>query len=152
MKKTFIVILTSFLMLSFCAKKQDKGMGLVKKPLLVKATEAKNGSLALYLNYKGTVAAWKTANITPDTSGRVGRILKKQGDSVRQGELLAMLDLTALELQQKQANAAQAVAQAAYQDARLNAERMKKMYENKAISLMQFEKTPLYVVTTVMKG
>ena len=101
------------------------------------------GTLAKYFNYKGTVSAWKTANIAPDASGRVGRILKKQGDKVAQGELLATLDMTSLELQQKQARAAVAVAQTAYQNARLNAERMKKMLDNKAISQMQYENTKL---------
>ena len=143
MKKILVVSLLSLLVFPFCSRKQEKGTGLEKIPLLVKAEKVKKGSLALYLHYKGTVAAWRTANIVPDASGRIGRILRKQGDPVRQGELLAVLDLTALELQQKQANAAQAVAQAAYQDARLNAERMKKMFENKAISLMQYEKMRL---------
>ena len=73
-----------------------------------------------------------------DASGRVGRILKKPGDKVGQGELLATLDMTSLELMQKQARAAMAVAQTAYQNASLNAERMKKMLENKAISQMQY--------------
>ena len=51
--------------------------------------------------------------------------------------------MTSLELQQKQARAAMAVAQTAFQNARLNAERMKKMLENKAISQMQYENTQL---------
>jgi RND family efflux transporter MFP subunit len=73
----------------------------------------------------------------------VGSILKKQGDRVAQGELLATLDMTSLELQQKQARAAVAVAEASYQNAKLNAERMKKLFENKAISSMQYENTQL---------
>jgi len=44
---------------------------------------------------------------------------------------------------QKQARAAMAVAQTAYQNAKLNAERMKKMLDNKAISAMQYENTQL---------
>ncbi len=51
--------------------------------------------------------------------------------------------MTSLELMQKQARAAMAVAQTAYQNASLNAERMKKMLENKAISQMQYENTQL---------
>ena len=143
MKNIVAVSLMSLLVFTSCSRKQEKGTGLEKIPLLVKAEKVKKGSLSLYFHYKGTVAAWRTANIIPDASGRIGKILKKQGDPVRQGELLAVLDLTALELQQKQASAAQAVAQAAYQDARLNAERMKKMFENKAISQMQNEKAQL---------
>jgi RND family efflux transporter MFP subunit len=143
MKKISIALLMVFVIaLSFCAKKQE-AVERQQKPLLVKAERPQRGTLAKYLNYKGTVSAWKTANIVPDTSGRVGRILKKQGDKVAQGELLATLDMTSLELQQKQARAAVAVAGTAYQNARLNEERMKKMLENKAISAMQYESTKL---------
>lgn len=143
MKKiAFALLLVIVLTLSFCAKKGQVA-DLQQKPLLVKVELPQKGSLAKYFNYNGTVSAWKTANIVPDASGRVGRILKKQGDKVGQGELLATLDMTSLELQQKQARAAMAVAQTAYQNAKLNAERMKKMLENKAISQMQYENTQL---------
>jgi RND family efflux transporter MFP subunit len=142
MKRILFALLVLVFTLSFCSKKNEM-TELQQKPLLVKAELPKQGTLAKYFNYNGTVSAWKTANIAPDASGRIGRILKKQGDRVAQGELLATLDMTSLELMQKQAHAAMAVAQTAYQNARLNAERMKKMLENKAISQMQFENTQL---------
>jgi membrane fusion protein, multidrug efflux system len=142
MKKVLFALLVLVFTLSFCSKKNDVA-DLQQKPLLVKAEMPQKGILTKYFNYKGTVSAWKTANITPDASGRVGRIHRKQGDKVSQGDLLAELDMTTLELQQKQARAAVAVAQTAYANARLNAERMKKMLENKAISSMQYENTQL---------
>ncbi len=143
MKKiTIALLLVLVVFLSFCSKKKD-AVDLQQKPLLVKAEQPQKGTLTRYFNYKGTVSAWKTANIAPDASGRVGRILKKQGDKVGQGELLATLDMTSLELMQKQARAAMAVAQTAFQNAKLNEERMKKMLENKAISPMQYENTKL---------
>ncbi len=142
MKKILIVLMVLVVTLSFCSKKNEQTIAQ-QKPLSVKAEMPQKGTLTKYFNYNGTVSAWKTANIAPDASGRVGRILKKQGDRVGQGELLATLDMTSLELMQKQARAAMAVAQTAYQNARLNAERMKKMLENKAISQMQYENTQL---------
>ena len=142
MKKILIALLVLVFTLSFCAKKEKQATEQ-QKPLLVKVELPQKGTLAKYFNYKGTVSAWKTANIAPDASGRVGRILKKQGDKVGQGELLAVLDMTSLELQQKQARAAVAVAETAYLNARLNADRMQKMLENKAISQMQYENTKL---------
>jgi len=142
MKRILFALLVLVFTMTFCSKKNDV-TDLQQKPLLVKAELPQKGTLAKYFNYKGTVSAWKTANIVPDASGRVGRILKKQGDKVGQGELLATLDMTSLELMQKQARAAMAVAQTAYQNAKLNSERMKKMLENQAISQMQFENTQL---------
>ena len=143
MKRIYIVLLALVFTLSFCSKKGGQEAEAQKQPLLVKAELMTKGTLSKYFNYNGTVSAWKTANIAPDASGRVGRILKKQGDKVGQGELLATLDMTSLELMQKQARAAMAVAQTAYQNAKLNADRMKKMLENKAISQMQYENTQL---------
>lgn len=143
MKRILFTLLAIVMTFSFCSKKGEKGTNLQQKPLLVRTELPQKGTLAKYFNYNGTVSAWKTANIVPDASGRVGRILKKQGDKVGQGELLATLDMTSLELQQKQVRAAMAVAQTAYQNAKLNADRMKKMLENKAISQMQYENTQL---------
>jgi RND family efflux transporter MFP subunit len=144
MKKIPIaLLLVPVLALSFCAKKKGNEADLQRKPLLVKAELPQKGTLAKYFDYKGTVSAWKTANIAPETSGRVGRILKKQGDRVALGELLATLDMTALDLQQKQARAAFAVAEAAYKNAKLNAERMKKLFDSQAVSQMQYENTQL---------
>jgi len=143
MKKIlFALLLVLVLTFTFCSKKAEQATEQ-QKPLLVKAELPQKGTLAKYFNYNGTVSAWKTANIAPDASGRVGRILKKQGDKVGQGELLATLDMTSLELMQKQARAAVAVAQTSYQNAKLNEERMKKMLENKAVSSMQYENTKL---------
>jgi RND family efflux transporter MFP subunit len=143
MKKTSIALLLVLALgLSFCAKKQEKA-DLQQKPLLVKVQAPAQGTLARYFNYKGTVSAWKTANIAPEASGRVGRILKKQGDRVAAGELLATLDMTSLELQQKQARAAVAVAETGFQNARLNEERMRKLFASQAVSSMQYENAKL---------
>ncbi len=144
MKRLSSIALVGIVLLTFsCARKKDGAAPQEVKPLRVKTGVLKRATLSHFLDYKGTVTAWKTANITPDASGRIGRILVKPGDRVRKGDLLAQLDMTALELQLRQARAAAAVAEAAHRDARLNFERMKKMVESRAISQMQFEKAQL---------
>jgi|GEM_PF-874506 len=126
-----------------CSKNGKNDQQLEKKPILVKVETAKTGTLSISLNYKGTVTAWKTANITPEVAGRIGRIYKKQGDKVKRGDLLAELDATALTLQFKQAQAAAAVTESAYKDALLTHDRMKTMLEKRAISQIQYEKAQL---------
>ena len=143
MKKSILLSLAVLVLFSFCAKKKDSQSIQEQKPLAVKVADVQRGTLSKFLEYKGTVSAWRTANILPESSGRIGRIYKKQGDRVRKGDLLAELDLTTLQLQNKQARAAVAVAEAAYKDAQMNFERMKKLYDSKAISQMQLEKTQL---------
>lgn len=127
-----------------CSKKNgDDKVVYEKKPLQVKVEKVQRGILTQELSYKGTVLPWQKANIGPDEAGRVEKIYKKPGDIVNKDELLAELDTTTLKLQEKQAEAALAVANAAYKDASLNHQRIQKLYEKTAVSQMQLEKAAL---------
>ena len=142
--KNFLLILLVLLVFSIgCGNNKDQKTVLQKKPISVKVETVRSGDLFKYLVYQGTVSPWKKANIAPDASGRIWKIYKKQGDMVSQGTLLAELDTTTLKLQEKQAQAALEVAQAAYKDARLNHDRLKNLHERKAVSQMQLEKAQL---------
>lgn len=144
MKKILFIALVGIIIVSSgCSQKNNKAKELEKKPIEVKVAEVQRGELARHLHYKGTVAPWKRANIQPDVSGRISKIYKKQGDQVQKGTLLAELDTTTLKLQLQQAQAAFAVAEASEKDARLNFDRISKLYERKAVSKMQFEKAQL---------
>ncbi|HLP57571.1 MAG TPA: biotin/lipoyl-binding protein, partial [Candidatus Deferrimicrobium sp.] len=143
----YFLMLSMLLTISFifagCSKKEEKKTVYEKKPIPVKVEKVKRGILIRGLNYKGTVLPWQRANIGPDTAGRIDRIYKKPGDIVSKDALLAELDTTTLKLQANQAEAALAVARAAYKDALLNHERLQKLYEKTAISQMQLEKAAL---------
>lgn len=144
MKRVFLIV-SLMLIVGWvgCNKGEDQQVSLEKKPILVKVQKVKRGVFTRTLTYKGTVNPWKRANIGPDASGRIWKIYKKQGDRVKKGELLAELDTTTLDLQKKQAEAALAVANASHKDAELNFKRIATLYEKKAVSQMQFEKTQL---------
>jgi RND family efflux transporter MFP subunit len=126
-----------------CRKGNDQQYNLEKKPIHVKVAKVKRDIFTRALPYKGTVHPWQRANIGPDISGRIWKIYKKQGDRVKKDELLAELDTTNMNLQKKQAEAALAVALASYKDAELNFNRIASLYEKKAVSRMQYEKTQL---------
>jgi RND family efflux transporter MFP subunit len=138
-----VVILIILALNGGCSKEKDKSTTLEKKPIYVKVQEVKQGVLVKRLSYKGNVLPWKKANIGPDTSGRILKIYKKPGDKVKKGEQVAELDTTTLKLNLKQAEAAFEVAKAAYKDALLNYQRLKKLREKTAISQMQLEKAEL---------
>jgi RND family efflux transporter MFP subunit len=143
-QKLLIVILALLLLLPLgCSKKKEEKKVYKKNPVMVKVQAVEQGPVVQSLNYKGTVFPWKRANIQPDTSGRIHKIYKKQGDPVKKGDLLAELDTTTLDLQLKQAEAALAVAKAAYKDALMNVDRLKKLYQKAAISKLQLEKAEL---------
>lgn len=132
-----------FSVLPGCSKNGEQKAVYVKKAVLVEVAEVERGEILRTLDYKGTVSPWRRANIAPDTSGRVRKIYKKQGDRVKKGELLAELDATTLKLQIKQAQAALDVAVAAFNDAQLNYSRLEKLFQKTAISKLQLEKARL---------
>ena len=126
-----------------CSKGNEKNAVYEKKPVRVKVESIKRGVLIRVLSYKGTVFPWQQANIGPDISGRVKRIYKKPGDTVQKDQLLAELDTTTIKLQSNQAEAALEATRAAQKDALLNFQRLKKLFEKNAVSLMQLEKAEL---------
>ncbi len=146
----FISILSLLLvLLAGCSESQNKKQTneSTRNPVKVKVQKPEQGTLTKTLDYKGTVFPWKRANIGPDISGRIHKIYKKQGDTVKKGELLAELDSTTLKLRLKQANAALDAAKAAHKDALLNVRRLENLYAKSAISKMQLEKAKLNLDT-----
>lgn len=95
------------------------------------------------LFYTGTLEAWQRINITPDVGGKIDRISVNEGDRVAKGQVLAELDTQAIRLQLEQAEAALAVAQANFNNARTNWERMERLYKEKAVSEQQYEQVKL---------
>ena len=143
MKQLHILTIALLMIFMGCSKGNKQEKVLEKKPITVKVIEVGRGEFSKFIQYKGTVSPWKTANIAPDASGRIGKIYRKQGDRVKKGDLLAELDTTTLRLQLKQSQAVLEVADAAFKDAKLNLGRLEKLREKNAISQMQLEKAQL---------
>jgi RND family efflux transporter MFP subunit len=95
------------------------------------------------LVFTGVIEAWQTINVTPEVGGRIANINVEEGDKVRKGQLLAELDTRATRLQLEQADASVAVAQANYNDAKKNMERMERLIKENAVSEQQYEKIKL---------
>jgi len=95
------------------------------------------------LFYTGTIEARQKINIMPDVGGKIARIYVNEGDRVAKGQLLAEMDTEAIVLQLKQAEAAQAVAEASYANAKTNLERMDRLSKEKAVSDQQHEQVKL---------
>ncbi|MDI6698590.1 MAG: efflux RND transporter periplasmic adaptor subunit [Candidatus Saccharicenans sp.] len=133
-----------FLLLVSCQKPvaektADEGL----KPAPVKIYKVKKQRISEKLTYTATLEAWKRQAITPDISGKVARIYVNEGGKVKQGQLLAELDTRSIKLQLEQAEAALSMAQANFEDASRNLERMERLYKEKAVSDQQYEKVRL---------
>jgi len=109
----------------------------------VRVVKVERRTLSEKLLFTGTIEPWQKMNIVPDIGGKVARIYAKEGDRVREGQLLAELDTQSLNLQLKQAEAAVAAAKANFEDAKKNKERMDRLFQEKAVSEQQYEKISL---------
>jgi membrane fusion protein (multidrug efflux system) len=94
--------------------KKDK---IVDRRILIEPVTVANGSVAKHLMTTGTLESEAQADITPEASGVVTRVLADEGDTVEAGQLLAVLaspgleagaDRSKVELQQARRRAQQA--------------------------------------------
>ena len=122
---------------------KDAAPSSVSSALPVKVASALRTTIRETLSYTGTVEAGQKINITPELGGKVARILVEEGQRVDKDQLLAELDTSSLELQLKQAEAAQAVAEANLANTAKNKERMDRLRAEKAVSDSQFEQVKL---------
>jgi multidrug efflux system membrane fusion protein len=82
----------------------------------------------------GTVEALRTASVGSQVGGVVTRIAFREGDPVRRGQVLIQLDPRPFRAALDQASAALARDRARAETARLDAERSKRLYEEKVLS------------------
>lgn len=72
---------------------EGEGPKTVADPrVLVEVAPAETGSVADYLLTTGNLESEAQADITPEATGTVTRILVEEGDAVRAGQLLAVID------------------------------------------------------------
>jgi len=109
----------------------------------VKVFKVQRQKISEKLFYTGVIGAWNKINVTPDIGGKIAKIHVEEGDLVQKGQLLAELDTRAVRLQLEQVQAALAVAEANYNDAQKNMDRMERLKKEDAASEQQYEKVKL---------
>ncbi|MBU1298887.1 MAG: efflux RND transporter periplasmic adaptor subunit [Bacteroidetes bacterium] len=81
------------------------------------------------LDFAGTIMAWRETNLGAQTSGRIEKIFVKEGDEVKEGDILVQMDDTQL-----------TQARIQYELAKEDFQRMKPLFDEGSISPQQFEK------------
>lgn len=81
------------------------------------------------LDFAGTIMAWREANLGAQTPGRVEKIYVKEGDEVREGDLLVQMDDAQLTQSRIQ-----------YEIAKQDYERVTPLFEQGSVSQQQFDK------------
>lgn len=112
MKKTtlFSLLLVAFIACA-CQKKEKPAMSIPPTPAIL--VKAESRTVPAYISTLGTTSSKCSVNIVPQVSGQIVEIKFKQGDSVKKGQVLAVVDKRPFEAAVKQAegNLRQAKAQ-----------------------------------------
>ena len=72
-------------------EKSEKTAPGPERRLLIDATAVESGTVADHLITSGTLESEAQADITPETTGVVSRVLVEEGDPIRKGQLLAVI-------------------------------------------------------------
>ncbi len=130
-KKILFVIMITVISLAFisCKKEEEtKDNDLFSGARYVRTAQAFIGDIENILNYSGYVKYDKVIVVTPKISGKIEKIFVKEGDFVKQNQLLAKIDKNSLE--QFEAN---------FNFADKNYKRAQILFNEQAIDLKTFE-------------
>jgi len=100
----------------------------------VTAAQVRSGSMDIYLDALGTVTPLQTVNVYSQVSGRVLSVNYREGELVRKGQLLAVIDAGPTRAQLEQAQGSLARDRALLEQARVNLKRYQEALKQNAIS------------------
>ncbi len=130
MKKRLIIALSLLLPLVGCKQEQSKTESKIK---LVKVIEIKGLDQASELSFPGKVKASQEADIAFRISGPIAKIMVKEGQKVRRGQVLAKLDDRDYRLQLSATTAE-------YKRIKSEVDRVIKLHEEKSVSENEYDK------------
>jgi multidrug efflux system membrane fusion protein len=111
-----------------CGKGQDAaaapaGKGGGDRPIPVLVSEAVTRDVPIFLEGLGTVTAYKTVNVRSQVDGRLDKVVFREGQPVKQNEILAQIDPRPFEILLEQGKAALARDQAQLDGAKRDLDR-----------------------------
>lgn len=117
--------------------KGRSGAGNFVVPVVVAASV--RGDLPVYFNGLGSVTAFNTVTVHSRVDGQLVNVAFKEGQFVRQGDLLAEIDPRPFQVQLEQAQGQLAKDQAQRKDAEVNRERFKLLFQEGVIPQQQLD-------------
>lgn len=130
MKKEFVFLLSAGLLLSACNKKQNTSVREGSYPVMV----AQKSNRTLKTGYAATIKGKQTVEVRPQISGMITKILINEGDAVKKGELLFVIDQTAYKAAYEIAVANVQSAEANLSTAQLVLESNRELYKQNVVS------------------
>lgn len=139
------LILTGALcgLLSGCSgaagSKQQKAQAAAPRAVSVAVAQVQRQDVPVYLSGLGAVTAFNTANIKSRVDGQIMKVNFREGQTVRQGELLIEIDSRPYQVQLDQMQAQLFRDQAQLRDARLNLDRYTSLIPSGSIAQQQVD-------------
>lgn len=134
-----LVLLLLLPLLTSCSRKEEKAAPVAKPPVPVTLGVVALKRVPVELTAFGTVEARSTVAVKSRVSGELIKVHIREGDEVRQGDLLFTIDSRPFELAVKQAEAVLARDRIQAANARLKAERYRQLLEGKFVSPQEYE-------------
>lgn len=103
-------------------------------PVPVRVAEVKQGEFAIELKALGTVTSYNTVNIRSRVDGELVKVLFEEGQQVKAGDLLAVIDPRPYQVALQQAQGALQENQAQLKNAELDLQRYKGLYDEDSIA------------------
>jgi multidrug efflux system membrane fusion protein len=124
---------------SAAASKAGRGPGGAGRLVPVVASEVRRGDMPVYLDGLGSVAAFNTVTIRTRVDGELVNVAFKEGDFVKQGDLLAEIDPRPFNVQLELAQAQKAHDEALLANARLDLTRYNTLVTQDAVPKQQLD-------------
>jgi len=119
--------------------KQQKAQAAAPRTVSVAVAKVQLQDMPVYLVGLGSVTAFYTANIKSRVDGQIMRVNFQEGQTVKQGDLLIVIDPRPFQVQLEQMQAQLFKDQATLRDARLNLERYTTLIPSGSIAQQQVD-------------
>lgn len=134
-----VVVCASFSGCTGADSKQQKAQAAATRTVSVAVAKVQQQDVPVYLVGLGSVTAFYTANIKSRVDGQIMRVNFKEGQIVKEGDLLILTDPRPYQVQLEQMQAQLFKDQATLRDARLNLERYTTLIPSGSIAQQQVD-------------
>lgn len=135
-----VTILTASIFLSSCGDDENKDLN---KPIKVQVEEVKMVEVPFQYEYPGNIEGLKKVKLSTKLMGTINYLPFESGAKITKDEILVKIKSADLDAKKAQINANIQQAQAAYDNIKINYERIKKLYDEESASKKELEDTQL---------